>query len=224
LKIFERLGDKQRIAPAAYTLAKAYLEASELVLADEAIEKALAICQELGDVEGLDVCTRLGVRVAIRMSQGKLALERLKIAARVRGQLGDYAGELRYLFQALEATFHHPDLDSMSMADEFIEALRRTGPWPLEQDEMPIVAERFVKADRPGHAQEAMTIQAAADLEAGNHEAAARSFARAAEFAVQSDSPDDAASLYDQAIAIAEEEGLPELDDWRLNRERYGAG
>lgn len=222
LTIYQRLGDRQRMAPAAYSVAKAYFEGSQLVLADEAIEIALGICQELGDVEGLDVCTRLGVRIAIGMSQGKLALERLKVAARVRAQLGDYAGELRYLFQALEATFHSPDLDSMSMADELIEALRRTGPGPLDPEEVPIIAQRFVKAGRPSHAQEAMAIQASAEVDAGRLDDAARSFAKAAEYAVQADSPEDTGALYDQAIAIAEREGLPELEDWRLNRERFG--
>jgi len=223
LTLFEETGDKHRMGPASYQLASAYYDAGILVRADQAIDRALALCQELGDIEGLDVCTRLGVKVAVRMGQGRLALERLKLAARVRGELGDHVGEVRYLFRSLEATMAVPDMDANAMADELMEALRRTGTRDLAPGELEEIAERLAGAECFHYAVEVMTVQATTDLEAGRREDAARAFGRAADLAVRADAREEASLLYDQAISLGAPLGLAEVREWRIHRDIFGA-
>ena len=219
---YERLRDLSRVGPAAYSLARCYFEASDLVRADEAIDRALEVSQSLGDIEGLELCTELAVRIAVRMGQGKLALDRLRLAARVRGELGDPEGEVRYLLRALEATLAIPDLDSVVLADEFIEALRRSGTRLMRPDELRTMGEHLEAAGRPDHAREVLTLLAHAELEAGRPAEGARALAAAAGYALRADQPLEAGELWDQALAIGARLRLPEAEQWRIDREMFG--
>jgi len=219
---YERIKDRSRIGPAAYSLARCYYDAGEFVRADDAIDRALDVSQRLGDVEGLELCTELAVRIAVAIGQGKLALDRLRLAARVKGELGDFAGEVRYLLRALDATLAIPDLDSVVLADEFIEAVRRSGTRFLAGDELDAIAEKLATAGRPDYGREIMVLRAQAELDAGRHGDAAHAFARAAGFAVRADSRDEAGELWDQAIAIGSRLGMSEVGNWRVDREMFG--
>lgn len=218
LQLYQQLRDAGRIGPAAYSLARCYFERNELVRADLTIDEALDTCKRLGDVEGLELCTELGVRIAVRMGQGKLALERLRLAARVKGELGDYPGEVRYLMRALEATLAIPELDSAGLAEEFIEALRRSGTRFLAPGEGEAIAERLAEAERPEFGREIMAVQAQAAVDDGRLVDGARAFAHAATFAARGREWDEAMALWDQAIAIGAPIGLEEVATWRVDR------
>ncbi|TNF28595.1 MAG: hypothetical protein EP329_17585 [Deltaproteobacteria bacterium] len=219
---YERIKDRSRIGPAAYSLARCYFDAGDVVRADEAIDRALDVSQRLGDVEGLELCTELAVRIAVSMGQGKLALDRLRLAARVKGELGDYAGEVRYLLRALDATLAIPGLDPVVLADEFIEAVRRSGTRFLSADELDAIAEKLAKAERPDYAREITVLRAQSELDAGRAADAAEAFARAAGFAVRADAREEAGELWDQAIAIGTRIGLKEVGNWRIDRDMFG--
>lgn len=222
LEDYERLGDRSRIGPAAYSLARCYFDAGDTIRADEAIDKALEVSQRLGDMEGLELCTELAVRIAVTMGQGKLALDRLRLAARIKGELGDFAGEVRYLLRALDATLAIPDLDAVVLADEFIEALRRSGTRFLVADELEEISDKLEAAQRPDYGREIMVLLAQAELEAGRPSGAATAFARAAGFAVRADEREEAGALWDQAIAIGVRIGMSEVGNWRIDREMFG--
>jgi tetratricopeptide (TPR) repeat protein len=223
LDVYIHIRDEARIGPAAYSLARCYFEVAEPLRADEAIERALDVCMRRGDMEGLEICTDLGVRIAVAMGQGKLAIRRIEMAARVKAEAGDYEGEVRFLLGALNASLNAPDLDSGHMADTFIESLRRTGTRFLGPAEPVEIAEQLDGAERPEYAKELMALVAAVEVDAGRLSEAAHAFDQAANYAVRADLRDEAGELWDQAIAIGERIRLPMTEDWRINRREFGS-
>lgn len=214
----KRSGDEIRMAPIGYALARLYLEQGELVLADDVITRSLRAVQSAGDLEGLARCTELGVRVAVRLAQGKLALERLLLLARTRVRLGDRAGALRTLRVALEATLAVPDTETAPIAAEFMELLRETGPAAFGPTETWETAESLAKAGLAELASEIGALEGERHLAQGRPSEAARAFAQAAFWSAQAKDRWTAIDLWDRALDIGRELGLPDVEKWTADR------
>jgi len=217
-KLAMRSGDEIRMAPIGYALARLYLELGELVLADETITRSLRAVQSAGDLEGLARCTELGVRVAVRLAQGKLALERLVLLARTRVRLHDRGGALRTLRVALEATLAVPDAETAPIAAEFMELLRETGPAAFGPTETWETAESLAKAGLSELACEIGVLEGERHFGQGRASDAARAFAQAALWAVQANDRWTAIDLWDRALEIGRELDLPDVEKWTADR------
>jgi len=211
--------DRFRLAPIVFTLARVLHQTGDTIQADLLIEQALAWTQEGGDLEGLVHCVELGVRIAVKLGQGTLALDRMLLLARTRGRLGDAAGELRTLLLALDAGLKVPDLDPTALAEEFMEAVRKTGLTVLGVDEAQAVAKRLADAKRPELAIELVVIDGQTLEGAGQPQRAARAFATASSYALRAGLDHDALALLERALAIAEPLLMPEVEQWRAERQ-----
>ncbi|MFO0750024.1 MAG: hypothetical protein U1F43_30795 [Myxococcota bacterium] len=218
-EIVRREGDRLRLAPIAYAYARALHATRDNIRADEVIDLALKLTQEAGDLEGQAYCTELGVRIAVSLAQGPMALERMILLARTRARLGDHQGELRTLLGALEATLRVPDLDPVPLAEEFMECVRRTGTEHLGPSEAMEVAKRLVSANRPAFAAELAGIEGMKEEQAGHRSAAARTFAQAAFWALAAGQAADGLAFYERALALGEPLLLPETEMWRVERQ-----
>lgn len=211
-------GDELRLAPIGYALARCYVQIGEWVRADEAIEKVLALVQNAADLEGLLRCSELAVRIALKLAQGKLALDRLMLQARTRGRMGDKIGEVRSLRTALAATLAVPGLDPEGVAGEFMECLRQTGSASLGPAEAMDAAEMFAKGDYPRYAAEIALMEGERHLGEGRRSEAARTFAKAAVWWLRAHDRWAAIDLWDRAIDLGEDIGLPEVENWAIER------
>lgn len=210
--------DQLRIAPIGYALAKCYAIAGDHVRADEAIGQVIDHVRQIGDLEGLAHAAELGVRIAVRLAQGKLALDRLVLLARTRGQLGDRAAEVRTLRNALEASLAVPDAETPPIALEFMESLRQSGVRTLGPGEAMFIAERLAKGDLPAHAAEIASMEAERELADGRHGEAAKVFALAAGWALRAGDRWGAVDAWDRALSIAQDIGMREVDAWIVER------
>ncbi|MCC6622144.1 MAG: hypothetical protein IT385_12850 [Deltaproteobacteria bacterium] len=211
--------DRFRLAPIVYSLARVLHQTGDAIQADGLIEQAIAWTQEAADVEGLAHCVELGVRIAVKLGQGQIALDRMILLARTRARLGDSGGELRTLLLALDAALKVPGLDPTALAEEFMEAVRRTGLAFLGPDEAQAVARRLADAERPAVAAELALIDGQIQESAGKLQKAARAFATASRYALGAGERDDALTHLERAIALGEPLLLPELEDWRADRQ-----
>ncbi len=217
--IYSDLGELTKLGPVTYRLAESHFANGDSIRADEAIEQALSVCQRLSDVEGLEVSTALALRIAIALGQGELALRRILLAARVKGELGDQQGELRYLLNALELALNvGDDLDAVGVAEALVASLRSTGPSLLGPDELSRLAEQLEAAERPAYAGEVLVMVAQGDLGNGKPAAAAAAMSEAAGYYIRADDPAAALDLWEQAIAIGEVHGLADTEHWVLER------
>ena len=216
---FQAVGDPNLLGPAAFSIARAYFELGDLVRADEAMNEAIEACERAGDLEGLVVISELAVTIAMRVGAGAAGIERMMLAARVRGETGDVAGQLEYLFRALDATTKVPGGDAVSLAAVLMDALRRAGPRGMDVDDFDIVADRLEAAGQPLMAAEVMGIRVAAERAAGRQRQAGAALARGAIFALRGGDLDQADALWSEAIALGEAMGLPEAAQWREDRD-----
>lgn len=213
--------EKFRLAPIAYALAACLFEVGEFVRADDVVGQALTLTNEACDLEGLAHCTELGVRIAVRLGAGKLALDRLLMLARARGRNGDHRGELRTLIGALSAASTVSEIDSGALAEEVVETLRRSGAEMLGSGEALLLADQLDGMRRVALARDVVALDGQFELNAGRPAEAARRFARAAQLALRVDDPEalaDATALFDRALAIGEARGLSEVQQWRADR------
>ena len=217
-EIARHTGDRFRIAPIGFTYARALYESGDSIAADALIEMVLTLTREANDIQGLAHATELGVRIAVKLGQGPLALERLLLLARTRARLGDVRGELRTLIAALEATLRVPGLDPIPLAEEFMEAVRRTGTEHLGPSEAMAIAKRLADAKRPALAAELAAIQAMHAENASQGSMAARQFAQAAFWALAADNAADGLAFYERALALGEPLQLPEVGAWQTER------
>lgn len=217
-ELAKRSGDELRTAPIGYALARLYLQMGELVLADDVIIRALRSVQNAGDLEGLARCTELGVRIAVRLAQGKLALERLILLARTRVRLGDRVGALRTMRVALEATLAVPDAETAPIAAEFMELLRETGPAGFGPTETWETAEALAKAGLSELACEIGLLEGERHLAEGRPSDAARAFAQTAQWSLQAKERWNAIDLLDRALEIGHQLGLPDVEKWTVDR------
>jgi|GEM_PF-1543072 len=211
-------GDDIRLAPIGYALARCFMQTGDWIRADDVIGKALTLVQNAADVEGLVRCTELGVRIALKLAQGKLALDRLMLQARSRGQIGDKVGEVRSLRTALLATLVVPDMDPEVVAGEFMECLRQTGTGVLGPTEAMETAETLAKGEYPQYASEIAIMEAERHLSEGRRSEGARTFARAAVWSLRAHDRWAAVDLWGRAVDLGEEIGLPEVEQWSIER------
>ncbi|MBL8788474.1 MAG: hypothetical protein JNJ59_26505 [Deltaproteobacteria bacterium] len=210
--------DRLRLAPIAYALARCHLDLGDPVSADSVIIVALRLVQEAADLEGLAYCTELAVRIAVRLAQGQLALDRLLMLARTRGQMGDARGEIRTLKDALIATLKVPDTDLLAIAAELMEAIRRAGVSAFGPTETMEIADAMAAAGRPDFAHEIGLVEVERHLAEGRRTDAARTLIRAAHWAVAAEDRATAVDAWDQAIAIGQSIGLAEVEAWEADR------
>lgn len=210
--------DELRLAPIGYALARCYLKLGDWVRADEVIEKSLTLVQNHGDLEGLERCTELAVRIAIKLAQGRLALDRLLLLARTRGRLGDRAGEARSLKSALLASVAVPGLEPAPVARELMECLHQVGTDALGPAEVDETAEAFEKAELFDLAGELAALEAERHLAAGRTSEAAHTLTRAAVMAIRAGDRWAAVDLWDRAIGLGRSIGLPEVEQWEIER------
>lgn len=211
-------GDRFRIAPIGYAYARAMFEIGDSIGCDTLLQTVLTMTREANDLQGLVHATELGVRVAVKLGQGPMALDRLLSLARTRARLGDVRGELRTLLAALEAAIRVPDLDPVPLAEEFMECVRRTGTEHLGPGEAMAIAKRLYDADRPALASELAMIQALQSEHANQLSVAARTFAQAAFWALVAGKNDDGLALYERALALGEPLALAEVGNWVSER------
>jgi tetratricopeptide (TPR) repeat protein len=217
-----REGDvgRHRLAPIAYALSRCLLAHGDPVRADLHIIVALGMVEEAGDLEGLARCTELGVRIAARLRQGRLALERLLALARTQARLGEPLRALRTMRDALEATLGMPreTVDIAPIFEEFLELLKQRGTTLLGPGEALTTAEKLGQADHPWFASEVVVLEAERLLSEGNPTDAARAIAMAAIWATRAERRGDALELWDRAIDLGEAHDLSETEGWRVER------
>ena len=216
--IAKRARDPVRMAPIGYALARCYLEIGQYVRADEVLGEVMRQVQDAGDLEGMVRVTELGVRVAIRLAQGKMALERMLLLARTRGRMGDRAGQVHTLRSALEVTLVVPDTETEPVATEFLEALRETGTGVLGPAETMEIAEALAKGKMLALASEVAQMEAARHLSEARRSEGARTLVKAAVWSLRAGERWTAVDLWEQALAIAHELGLPEIEAWKVER------
>ncbi len=216
--VAQAAGDELRLAPIGYALARCFVQVGDWVRADAVIEKVLTLVQSSADLEGLVRCTELAVRIALKLAQGKLALDRLMLLARTRGRLGDKIGEVRSLRTALAATLAVPGLDPDVVAGEFMECLRQVGTSSLGPAEAMQTAEAFSKGDYPQYASEIALMEAERHLAEGRRSEAARTFVKAAVWSVRAHDRWAAVDLWDRAVDLGQEIGMPEVEQWAIER------
>lgn len=218
-------GDRFRLAPIAYALARCQHDLGDYVRADETIGLAIDLVQEAGDLEGLSRCVELGVRIAARLQAGKIALERLIILARTQARLGFVSRALNTLRNALEATMNLPDGDVPMVAAEYMDLARTNGVSSLGPTGAVEMAELLAKAELLPFAAELAALDADRQLGNGRLEDAARTFAVAANWlaihyhrARDGQARAEAVSLWDRGLELGERVGLPDVDGWRTER------
>ncbi len=218
-------GEKYRLAPIAYALARCQFDLGDYVRADDNVGTALSLVQEAGDLEGLARCTELGVRIAARLQAGRLALDRLLTLARAQARLGALPKALRTLRHALDATMSLPDGDVGVVCDEYMDLARQRGIAVLGPTEAIETAELFAKAGYRMFASELATMDAERQLANNRLAEAAKTFARAANWSAMafhdtgdSDYNVDSILLWDRGIELAEHVGLAEVETWRTER------
>lgn len=210
--------DRLRLAPIGYALSRLYAALGEWVLADLAIEEVLPIVQSAGDLEGLVRCTELAVKIATKLAQGQLALDRLMLLARTRGRLGDRFGELRGLRVALAATIAVPGLDPGRVTGEFMETLRQTGTAALGPGEAIETAESLAKKHLPRFSAEIALMEAERFVADGRIQDGARMFARSAAWSIAAKDRWAAVENWDRAIDLGESVGMAEVKQWTVER------
>jgi len=211
-------GDELRLAPIGYALARCFVQVGDWVRADDVISRVLTLVQNAADLEGLARCSELAVRIALKLAQGKLALDRLLLQARTRGRLGDKVGELRSLRTALAATLAVPGLDPEVVTSEFMESLRQTGTAALGPTEALEMAQLLAKGEYWQYASEIAQMEAERHVGEGRRSEAARTFAKAAAWALVAHQRWAAVDLWDRAVDLGQEVGLPEVEPWIVER------
>lgn len=218
-------GERFRLAPIAYALARCQHDMGDYVRADETIGLALSLVQESGDLEGMSRCTELGVRIAARLQAGKIALERLIVLARTQARLGFPARALKTLRNALEATMNLPDGDVAVVCAEYMDLARQKGVDVLGPTEALETAELLAHAELLPAASELAAMDADRQLANGRLAEAAKTFAMAANWSAihyhRAKDPmarAESVSLWDRGIELAEQVGLPDADGWKTER------
>lgn len=211
-------GDELRLAPIGYALARCYMRLGEWVRADDVIAKALIVVQNAGDLEGLGRCTELGVKIAMKLAQGRLALERLLVLARTRGRLGERFGEIAALRAALSVTLAVPGMDPVPVASELMESLRQVGTEALGPGEALETAEALAKRGLDGYAREIAEMEADKLLSEGRPADGARTLAKAAAWSLRAGDRWGAIDLWDRAIGLGAGLGLAEVEHWGTER------
>lgn len=210
--------DRARSAPIAYALARCNADLERWVLADLAVEEALELTLASGDLEGLQICTELGVLTAVSLDVPNLAIRRLLSLARARGRAGEARAETRGLIAALELAVSSSHEDPRGIASELMDAIRTTGGThlgPSEFDEVATYLDRYGYFDLVLELLAMRAHQAMADdrLHDG-----ARYFARAAKAAWRVPDRAAAEALLERVHAIASELGMEDVEGIRFAR------
>ncbi len=217
-KLAKNSPDRLRLAPIGYALSRLYATLGDWVLADLTIEEVLPIVQHAGDLEGLVRCTELAVKIATKLAQGQLALERLLLLARTRGRLGDRFGELRGLRIALAATIAVPGLDPERVTGEFMESLRQNGTAALGPGEALETAESLAKKQLPRYSAEIAAMEAERHVAEGRIQDGARTFVKAAGWCLTAKDRWAAVEYWDRAIDLGSSVGMFEVENWSVER------
>ena len=130
----------------------------------------------------------------------------------------DIATALREVRTALLATLVVPDMDPEVVAGEFMECLRQTGTGVLGPTEAMETSEAFAKAEYPQYASEIAIMEAERHLSEGRRSEGARTFAKAAVWALRAHDRWAAVELWGRAVDLGEEIGLPEVEQWSIER------
>jgi tetratricopeptide (TPR) repeat protein len=208
------LSDRLRLAPVHYALARCYGGLGRWVEADIAIEEALRRSSEAGDVEGLRVCTELGVLIAVTIEVPNLAVRRLVGLARARASGGDEAGRTRALIAAVEVALRYGIEDLRAMFEELMGALRETGAAHVAPSELAELARLMTKAGAADLAREAWELRAGLARLEGRRTEEARCLFEASQAAVVGGELEDAERLMERAGQLARLLGLKELRAW----------
>lgn len=218
-------GERFRLAPIAYALARCQHDLGDYVRADDTIGLALQLVQESGDLEGMARCTELGVRIAARLHAGKIALERLIVLARTQARLGQVARALTTLRNALEATMNLPDGDVAVVCAEYMDLARQKGVDALGPTEALETAEVLASAELLPAAAELAALDAERQLANGRLAEAAKTFAKAANWSAihyhrtrDTHARGESVDLWDRGIALAEQVGMSDAEGWRAER------
>ncbi len=208
--------DRVRSAPIAYALARCHADLERWVLADLAIEEALELVEASGDLEGLQICTELGVLAAISLDVPSLAIRRLLSLARARGRAGDARAETRGLVAALELAVSSGHEDPRGIASELMDAVRTTGGTHLGPGEFDELAGYLDKYGYFDLVLELLAMRAHQSMADDRLHDGARYFARAAKAAWRVPDRAAAEALLERVHAIATELGMEEVEGIRF--------
>jgi len=220
------LPERFRLAPLAFALSRCFADLERWVEADFIIEEALLLTEEVSDLQGLELCTELGVVIAIALDVANLATTRLMGLARARARMGDTRGETRSLLAALELASRNADseVDIQGIAAELMDAVRRTGGEDLAPGEFAEVAQLMGYVDSPEFERELYEMRGHKAMADGRLHEGARSFALAAKATWRMRDRSDAGELLSRVIQIAKQLGITEVEGIRITGGGAGDG
>jgi tetratricopeptide (TPR) repeat protein len=223
----EKIPERFRTPPIAFALARAHADNGSWILADLAIEEALARVIEVNDLEGLRICTELGVTIAVNLEVPGLAIRRLVTLARARAAAGDNHGRTRSLIAAFEVALKSSHEDPRGVAEELMDALREGGPGQVGPDELVELARLMSFSGFADLAQELHEAEATRAMMLGRPHDTARHLVAAARACWRDGRDDEGEELFKRAMNLALTLGLKEVDGIRLDtsgmRSRGGA-
>ncbi len=209
------LSERLRLAPVHYALARCYGGLGRWVESDLAIAEALRRSEELGDLEGLRLCTELGVHIAVTIEVPNLAVRRLVGLARARGRGGDAAGRTRALVAAVEVARNYGLEDLRGVFEELMGALRETGAAHLAPAELSELARAMTRAEAADLAREAWELRAGLAALEGRRTEEARCLFEASQAAFLAGDQEDAEHLMERAAELAKLHGMREVRSWQ---------
>lgn len=209
--------ERIRATPIIYALARCHAELEAWVFADLAIEEALLRVTEVNDLEGLEICTEIGVTIAVNLDLPALAVRRLVALARARALNGDDRGRIRTLIAAFEAALKSKDMDVRGIAEELMDALRESGPLHLGPSEFRELAEQMSLSGSSDFARELYEREASRAMAEGRPHETARFLVAAARECWRLKLSDEGTEIFKRAMQLGVSLGLREVDGIRID-------